>query len=84
MENKNAKPLPKALPGYVRQQWKRCGKHNCRKPHSLSTRRHGPVMSTTTATNTSHKPARNRERPVVVATPSQFRKRPAYCGRALK
>lgn len=30
MENKNAKPLPKTLPGYVCQQWKRCGKRNCR------------------------------------------------------
>lgn len=30
MENENAKPLPKTLPGYVCQQWKRCGKRNCR------------------------------------------------------
>src|SRR5262245_64530123 len=30
MDNQNTKPLPKALPGYVCQQWKRCGKRNCR------------------------------------------------------
>lgn len=41
MENKNAKPLPKTLPGYVCQQWKRCGKTNCR---CASGSLHGPYF----------------------------------------
>ena len=41
MENKNAKPLPKTLPGYVCQQWKRCGKAKCR---CASGRLHGPYF----------------------------------------
>lgn len=41
METKNAKPLPKTLPGYVCQQWKRCGKQNCR---CASGKLHGPYF----------------------------------------
>ncbi len=41
MENKIAKPLPKTLPGYVCQQWKRCGKPNCRCARG---RLHGPYF----------------------------------------
>jgi len=40
-ESKNAKPLPKMLDGYVCQQWKRCGKPNCR---CASGQLHGPYF----------------------------------------
>lgn len=40
-ENKSTKPLPKTLPGYICQQWKRCGKPQCR---CANGQLHGPYF----------------------------------------